>query len=119
MSEEAWIGVDLDGTLIKQDLENWNPEVISDDLIEPMAERIRIWLKNGMKVKIMTARVGGYKRNCIHVSIVRRIIEDWTEKHFGKRLEVTCEKDYGMIQLWDDRAIQVVLNTGERVDGKS
>ena len=27
-------------------------------------------------------------------------------------------KDYGMVELWDDRAVQVKPNTGERVDGK-
>jgi hypothetical protein len=26
---------------------------------------------------------------------------------------VTCMKDYGMIQLWDDRAVRVVENTGQ------
>jgi hypothetical protein len=30
---------------------------------------------------------------------------------------VTREKDFAMIELWDDRAVQVVTNTGERADG--
>lgn len=39
-------------------------------------------------------------------------IQDWTEKHLGARLTVTCVKDLHMIELWDDRAVQVVVNTG-------
>jgi hypothetical protein len=40
------------------------------------------------------------------------LIGHWCQKHIGQRLEVTCTKDYGMIELWDDRAVQVVANTG-------
>ena len=34
-------------------------------------------------------------------------------KHIGQELEVTCTKDFGMIELWDDRAIRVEKNTGK------
>ena len=44
-------------------------------------------------------------------------IQDWTQKHIGERLEVTNQKDYSMVELWDDRAIQVIPNKGIRVDG--
>lgn len=40
-------------------------------------------------------------------------IENWCLKHIGKKLPVTNIKDFGMIELWDDRAVQVVPNTGE------
>ena len=36
----------------------------------------------------------------------------------GEVLPVTNCKDFGMIELWDDRAVQVVFNTGIRADGK-
>jgi len=36
----------------------------------------------------------------------------WCEKHLGLALPVTCVKDMHMIELWDDRAVQVVTNTG-------
>lgn len=32
---------------------------------------------------------------------------------------ITNQKDYGMIELWDDRRVQVEPNTGRRVDGRS
>jgi hypothetical protein len=28
-------------------------------------------------------------------------------------LEVTCVKDFAMIELWDDRAVGVLMNTGQ------
>lgn len=45
-------------------------------------------------------------------------IEQWCEKYLGQKLPVTCSKDFGMLELWDDRAIQIVSNTGLRADGK-
>ena len=43
-------------------------------------------------------------------------VEDWCLAHFGVRLPVTNVKDFGMIELWDDRCIQVHVNTGRHVD---
>ncbi|HEV7674386.1 MAG TPA: hypothetical protein VGQ12_07640 [Candidatus Angelobacter sp.] len=42
----------------------------------------------------------------------RSFIQVWCDKHFGAVLDITCTKDFGMIELWDDRCVQVVLNTG-------
>jgi hypothetical protein len=44
-------------------------------------------------------------------------IQAWCLKHIGLALAVTHEKDMNMYQLWDDRAVQVIENTGNRVDG--
>lgn len=69
------------------------------------------WLAAGITVKIVTAR-------CAHAEPgVIRAVEDWCEEHIGQRLPVTCSKDFGMVELWDDRAVQVTPNTGDRVDG--
>ena len=38
--------------------------------------------------------------------------------HFGVVLPVTNVKDWHMLELWDDRAVQVEPNTGRRVDGE-
>ena len=40
----------------------------------------------------------------------------WCQAHLGRVLPVTCVKDFGMVELWDDRAVQVVPNDGRRVD---
>ena len=105
MSNRGWIGVDLDGTLARYD--GWvGPEYIGKP-IAPMVARILTWLGCGIEVRIVTARA--YRADPAEISL----IQDWTEEHIGHRLAVTCTKDYGMIQLWDDRAVRVVENTGE------
>lgn len=48
-----------------------------------------------------------------------RHIGDWTEKHLGVRLQATCEKDFAMIELWDDRCVAVEPNTGRALGVRS
>lgn len=113
-THKGWIGVDLDGTIARYD--GWKgPEHIGDP-IEPMLNRIKAWLAAGVDVRIFTARVSGVREG-MEASATLKCIEHWCEKHVGRVLPVTCTKDFGMIQLWDDRAIQVEPNTGRRMDG--
>ncbi len=111
MQAGGWIGVDLDATLAQYD--DWFGPYHIGAPIEKMAARVRGWLKAGIEVRIFTARASDPDPAVVFA------IQNWTEKHFGKRLAVTCQKDFNMIQLWDDRAVQVVPNTGERADGAS
>ena len=37
-------------------------------------------------------------------------VEDWCLKHIGYRLIVTNRKDFGTIEIWDDRAVRVKPN---------
>lgn len=106
----GWIGVDLDGTLAEY--RGWQgPEHIGPP-IPKMVERIKKWLAHGLEVRVFTARVAHP-----HPGVVRRI-EDWCLAHIGHVLPVTATKDYAMIELWDDRAVQVIPNTGTRADGR-
>lgn len=106
----AWIGVDLDGTLAHYD--KWKgPEHIGEP-IPCMVERVRSWLGAGINLAILTARVSVPEQRDVSEIVIQR----WCILHLGMTLPITCRKDYGMIELWDDRAIQVVKNTGERVD---
>lgn len=103
-----WIGVDLDGTLAEY--HGWQgPEHIGAP-IPAMVERIKRWLGAGKDVRIFTARVGGDPLEAFHQ---RHIIQVWCAEHVGCALPVTATKDYGMVELWDDRAVQVIANTGE------
>lgn len=105
MRISKWIGVDLDGTLAE-----YTGFVSPDHIGEPiplMLERVKHWIANGIRVKIFTARV------CDGLPATKRTIELWCLKHIGQVIEVTNSKDYGMIELWDDRAVRVVHNTGE------
>ena len=80
-----------------------------------MLERVKHWVATGVTVRIMTARVSGLG---MEVVIAEGVIQDWLEGHGLPRLSVTCRKDYQMYELWDDRAIQVIPNTGKRADGQ-
>lgn len=113
MSVSGWIGVDLDGTLAEY--HGWNGGKIGRP-IPAMANRVRQWLADGTAVKIFTARVGS--KDSEETAFEFNRIQDWTEEHFGVRLPVTCSKDFAMVELWDDRCVQVVPNTGQRADGK-
>lgn len=111
----GWIGVDLDGTLARYD--GWVDGLHIGEPVPAMAQRVRAWLRNGIEVRIFTARVGPRGRAKHSITEIEARIQDWTEQHFGVRLPVTNEKDFGMFELWDDRCVQVEINTGRRVDG--
>ena len=107
----GWIGVDLDGTLAVYG--EWRgPEHIGPP-IPAMVARVKAWLDEDRDVRIFTARIA-FDENGENM----RAICAWCREHLGRELIVTNVKDYGMIELWDDRAIQVVPNTGQRVDGQ-
>lgn len=126
---DGWIGVDLDGTLATYD--GWKgPDHIGEP-IQKMLDRVVEWLKQGREVRIFTARVyplppsfpdrpvpvpEGVREQEAYRSLCA--IGEWCKTHIGGLIPVTCVKDYGMVEFWDDRAVQVVPNTGERADGK-
>lgn len=107
---KPWIGVDLDGTLAEY--QGWQGVDQIGKPIPAMMERVKEWLAQGLKVKIMTARVSGDKAEAV---VAQHYIEKWLADNGLPDLEVTCTKDYGMTELYDDRAIQVIMNTGELV----
>lgn len=104
----GWIGVDLDGTLAHY--EGFIDEYHIGPPIPLMVERVKKWLEEGKDVRIFTARI--HKQDFS----VEYNIHQWCIEHIGQKLEVTNVKDYEMIELWDDRAIQVIANTGKRAD---
>lgn len=120
MSESGWIGVDLDGTLAEY--AGWKgPDHIGAP-IPLMVERVKAKISEGVEIRIVTARVGCSERTNEDGVVdgsdfafqQAALISDWCEKHIGRRLKVTASKDFAMIELWDDRAIQFVMNTGVR-----
>ena len=115
----GWIGVDLDGTLAHYD--GWQGETHIGEPIAPMVARVKAWIAAGTTVKIVTARVSpGINRDGTYreIGAFRKALDEWCEQHLGARLAVTHSKDFSMIELWDDRAVQVIPNTGLRADGK-
>ena len=105
MSNRGWIGVDLDGTLAHYD--GWRgPEHIGEP-VPKMLERVKAWILEGMEVRIFTARASDPEQV--------PYIHEWLIKHGIPGLMVTNVKDFAMKELWDDRCVQVIPNTGEEV----
>jgi hypothetical protein len=103
----GWVGVDLDATLAEYP---WNH--VTEEIGPPipkMLERVKAWLAAGIDVRVFTARAT--------VPELVPAVSAWCRQHVGRELIVTNVKDFHMIELWDDRAVQVVANTGERADG--
>lgn len=109
-TNRPWIGVDLDGTLAEY--HGWRDDGQIGPPVPLMVDRVLKWLREGKDVRIVTARVSPP-----NVEEQTVLVKEWCAKHLGTVLPVTCSKDYQMLELWDDRAIQVISNTGLRVDG--
>lgn len=103
----GWIGVDLDGTLAMYD--GWKGIEHIGAPVPAMLARVKQWLADGVQVRIFTARA--MQKEAIPY------IQAWCLEHIGQVLKVTNFKDYAMVELWDDRAVGVVPNTGEIKSG--
>jgi hypothetical protein len=126
------MGVDLDGTTFVYD--GWTKWCDFGPPIPAMVERIRAWSAAGVRVRAITARIGlpvrqdPYTKNPIYslsrVNACKMTGERFSDhdmhvaimRHCGVHQVpiqgAQCYKDYNMIELWDDRAVQVVANTG-------
>ena len=115
----GWIGVDLDGTLA---LTVSNTREIGAP-IAPMLARVHDWIDQGLEVRIVTARVGasgvtlrdGTVDDQCNAERQRALIGAWCVEHIGQSLPITHGKDVMLIELWDDRVVQVERDTGKRV----
>ncbi|RWP84741.1 MAG: hypothetical protein EOR11_19975 [Mesorhizobium sp.] len=108
----GWIGVDLDGTLAEytkwQGIRHFGQPII------PMVLRIKMWLDEGIEVRIFTARVAGLEGDELHAFTVA--LHKWLAiEAMLPPLQATNVKDFNMLELYDDRAVQVELNTGKLV----
>lgn len=118
---KEWYGVDFDGTLAHY--RNFKGAGVLGAPIPLMVDRVKRWLAEGKDVRIFTARVWHpdvtskvseteFNSRCAEAREARAAIKAWCIEHVGQELPITCEKDYGMLELWDDRAVQVIKNTG-------
>lgn len=98
---KGWIGVDLDGTLAYYDPEFYG----IGEPVELMKTRVLEWIKNGLRVKIFTARAFDPEQI--------PDVQEWLKINGFPDLEVTNIKDFGMMRLFDDRAVEVQVNTGK------
>lgn len=99
----GWIGVELDGTLAHYEV---GQNLLSiGKPVDKMLLRVQQWLMAGIDVRLFTARAA--EPNMIPV------IETWLKMHQLEKMAMTCEKDFTMMQFWDDRGIRVVCNSGK------
>lgn len=103
----GWIGVDLDGTLAKDT--GWKGADHIGEPIPAMVDRVKGWLADGKEVRILTARVSDNPD-------AADPIKKWCKKHLGQELDVTCEKDPELEELWDDKAVGVEHNKGTKAE---
>ena len=108
-----WTGFDLDGTLAEYD--GWHGIDHIGKPIKPMCDLMKKIREEGAKVKILTARVAPRKDGS-NADDARKHIEKWCEKNLGFVPEITHEKDSLMDTLYDDRAVQVIPNTGITIE---
>lgn len=99
---ESWYGVDCDGTLAEYD--GYSGPGHIGPVIPRMKERVLQWIKDGITVKIFTARAS--------IEGQAKMIQDWLEENGMPRLDVTNVKDMGMVEFYDDRCTKVIFNTG-------
>lgn len=134
----GWYGFDLDGTLAVYD--GWKGIDHIGDPVVPMVQLARRMHEAGYRIKVVTARVSPrplpetrpnpYIKNhwCVQDPDVqtwalesdwgaREFVQEWCYRNLGFVPGVTHEKDYAMLQLFDDRCVQVEANTG-RVLGR-
>lgn len=129
----GWYGFDLDGTLAVYD--GWKGIGHIGAPVAPMVALVRELHRRGEVVKVLTARVSPrpepetvpnpYWENhwCVQDPVTqtwamktpwtaREVIQEWCYRNIGFVPEITHEKDYAMLYLFDDRCVQVEPNTG-------
>lgn len=79
-----------------------------------MVQFIKELLKVGREVKIFTARVNS-QLPAEERQAAEELIKAWCKQYIGVELEVTAEKDFYLVEYFDDRAFEVEFNTGKIV----
>ena len=106
---KKWLGVDLDGTLAHYD--GWKGIDHIGMPIMDVVLSLRARKEQGWGIAIFTARVSDPSE----AIEAERQIWAWLEKHHIDVDGITCVKHKHFVEFWDDRAIQVIKNTGEFV----
>lgn len=99
----GWIAVDLDGTLASYDPRHGIEQV--GKALPDMISRVKQWLQAHYEVRVFTARAAD--------ETLIAPVQEWLGANGLPALAVTNQRDRHLLQIWDDRAIQVETNTGE------
>lgn len=124
--QNSHILIDLDGTLATYG--EWKGAEHIGEPVAPMVARVKKLLEAGEDVWIFTARIyPSTKFEAVNSFILAKqdpetieeraevsglLIREWCQKHLGRILPITCRKNFGTREIWDDRAIGVMPNKG-------
>lgn len=105
----SWVAFDWDRTVCYYS--TWEDMGVKiGKPIRPIVARIQLFLaEDKYDVKIFTARAcdANWHREQ-DLAEIRRLCKEW----FGRELEITCQKDFGCVAIYDDIAVPVMRNTG-------
>lgn len=107
------VGVDFDATLATYD--GWKGPAVLGKPVPEMVRRMKAGMAQGTRFWIFTARVnpsGHDYKSSLDATQSYVAIAQWCMQVFGQLLPITHEKNQLWQEVWDDRAIQVLPNTG-------
>ena len=108
-----YIGCDFDATI--SEYHGWKGPTDLGKPIPEMVRKIKEAMSQGSQVWIFTARVnpGGHEyKEALEATQAYLAIAEWCVKVFGELLPITHEKNKLWQSIYDDRAIQVLPNSG-------
>lgn len=111
------IYVDLDKTLAHHESlqpgQDYQPQEIGEPIPE-MVAKVKQAIASGAEVHIFTARVfpGDNYQESLDSTLATIAIAEWCKKYLGQVLPVTCMKSLELDEILDDKATQIVPNTG-------
>jgi hypothetical protein len=111
------IAVDIDKTLAEYqdgDVDRYGVEYIGAPIPEMIA-KVKAELAKGTEIYIFTARVNSASdsyEDQLNATLAMSAITDWCKQHIGVALPIAHRKLYIFDEFWDDRARQVIPNTG-------
>jgi hypothetical protein len=110
MSNKTWWGFDVDKTTF---VDHGGKGGAIGEPIKGMIRRIKHFLRTGRKVCIVTARVHPSEPDREEqVLTVSRALDAVLGPEMASKIDIRCDKDRHMIDLYDDRAKQVIPNKG-------
>lgn len=101
------VACDLDGTLAIYKGER--DHMFIGEPIKCMVDAIKVIRECNGEVWIFTARLSDPQTH----DVAKKVIEDWLKKHDIQVDGITCVKQKFFSEIWDDRAIQIITNTGK------
>jgi len=106
MDNKAVVAVDLDGTLAHDYEGEFHPDKIGKP-VPKMMNRVKTWIADGIEVRIFTARA----QHPENIEPIRK----WLKQNGLPDLLITNQKTMDIDVIWDDKARQVVPNTGNEI----